>query len=248
MTPSAKSPPASNTARPASTAGRSTRTLALSTKRRIAVAIAPASSPYPRASTQTNSQRGRKCHRNNFCATKHFCRQSRLIRIVGNSGADKDIRVGGDPQRRPAHPCAAVSAISSIDRGLNPRPRRQPMNASIDAGDLAARNSARPAGKKSTTTFSPGLTPRCWSTSLRSVTCPFAVIVSVVTIGPHASILKGGKAVSPYIQSVLAPSDPSSTRQPSPRRSPARNTLSTAHVPPLAAPSPSRCRAKPRCG
>jgi len=78
------------------------------------------------------------------------------------------------------------------------------MNASIDAGDLAARNSARPAGKKSTTTFSPGSTPRCRSTSLRSVTCPFAVIVSVVPMGPRASIRREGKAMPPYIQVGVA--------------------------------------------
>jgi hypothetical protein len=37
----------------------------------------------------------------------------------------------------------------------------------------------RPEGSFSTSIFSPGRTPKCSSTSLRSVTCPFAVTVSV---------------------------------------------------------------------
>jgi hypothetical protein len=37
---------------------------------------------------------GRKRHRNDFCAKEHFRRQSRLIRIVADSGANKDVCVG----------------------------------------------------------------------------------------------------------------------------------------------------------
>jgi len=66
----------------------------------------------------------RQRHCDNFCPAEGFCRQSRLIRIVIDSCADKDVCVGGDPQRPPAHPRAAISAISPVERGFDPRWRR----------------------------------------------------------------------------------------------------------------------------
>src|SRR6516162_1956666 len=123
-------------------------------------------------------RRHRHCY--DLRIAQHLRRPLCLFRVIQYRGAHENIRVDRDPQRRPAQPSAAISAISSIVSGLVPGRYPQPMKLSIDPPDLAARTSRRPFGSRSISTFWPGVTPRCLNTSLRSVTCPFAVTVRVV--------------------------------------------------------------------
>src|SRR6185437_15233324 len=61
---------------------------------------------------------------------------------------------------------------------------RKPKASEIFLVDLNALTSIRPPGSLSTEIFSPGRTPRCSSTSLRKVTWPFRVTVSVLMVAP----------------------------------------------------------------
>src|SRR6266576_1723196 len=143
----------------------------------LADAAAIAAQQHPDKFTQH-----RKRHRDKFRAHQNVGCNPRLQRIVADGSTHQYVGIGGDSHRRPAHPCAAASEISSIERAFVPGRCSEPINFWIDPSGLAARNSARPSGSKSRTTLSPGATPRCRSSSLRNVTCPFAVMLRVAVI------------------------------------------------------------------
>src|SRR5215472_2045561 len=115
-----------------------------------------------------------------------FERQARLRRVVLDDGAKKDIGVSND-LHSPAPARVAASLMTSLICSTVSRrpfvlPFRQPAKARNEPVDRAAFNAARPPGSRSSSIFSPGWMPRCCSTSLRNVTCPRSVTVSVVMI------------------------------------------------------------------
>src|SRR5215831_17863942 len=113
--------------------------------------------------------------------------------------ADQDIGIRNHFHRLPAQPRAMILFMSSIERT---RPFRfafsRPKTSDIFPAGLAAFTSTRPSGSLSTMIFSPGWTPRWSSRSLRSVTWPLAVTVSVVMAASVCSTQC--KAKEPYHQ------------------------------------------------
>src|ERR1700693_4221240 len=80
--------------------------------------------------------------------------------------------------------------IASIDNdGPFSRFRKLKTSEMLPFG-RAALTIVRPSGSLSTVIFSPGRTPRCFRKSLRSVTCPLAVIVSVLMPWPHVQAIQ----------------------------------------------------------
>src|SRR5450631_1305020 len=91
------------------------------------------------------------------------------------------VGVGGNLHRLPDHPRAMTSFMSAIERARPFRfAFREPKISDIFPVGRAALTSIRPSGSLSTLIFSPGCTPRWSSRSLRRVTCPLAVTVSVL--------------------------------------------------------------------
>src|SRR5829696_6568792 len=102
--------------------------------------------------------------------------------MVFGDGSNQHVGVGGDFHRLPAHPRAAISFISSIVSDGPPFLFRRPNTSEILPVGRAAFTSILPSGSLCTVIFSPGCTPRCSSTSLRSVTWPLAVTVSMLMV------------------------------------------------------------------
>src|SRR5450432_3288357 len=100
--------------------------------------------------------------------------------VIFGDGPDQYIGVSRDPHRLPAQPRAAILFISSIDKDGPSFLFRKPKASEIFPAGRAAFTSIRPSGSLSTVIFSPGWTPRCSRRSLRRVTCPLAVTVSVL--------------------------------------------------------------------
>lgn len=111
-----------------------------------------------------------------------------LHRVVVGRGTDEDVGIDGDLHRRPAQASAIASFMSSIETGGWPFRLSDPQKSAIVPATGSARIWIRPFGSFSISSFEPGWAPRCRSNSLRSVTWPFAVTVSVVIshlrIGP----------------------------------------------------------------
>src|SRR5712675_3516154 len=101
-----------------------------------------------------------------------------MLVIFGN-GANQHVGIGRDLHRWPAQPRAAILLISSIERDGPPYLFRKPKASEILPVGRAAFTSIRPSGSLSTVIFSPGFTPRCFRRSVRNVTCPLTVMVSV---------------------------------------------------------------------
>src|SRR5262249_48895174 len=113
---------------------------------------------------------------------RRLCNLALFCVVVGD-GPDQDISVGSNLHRLPAQPRAAILFISSIDSDERPCRFKMPKASAILPVGRAAVTSIRPFGSLFTVIFSPGCTPRCSSTSLRKVTWPLAVTVSVVISG-----------------------------------------------------------------
>lgn len=179
--PAAKSPPSASIADPASIAGRSVATPGLLTRATIAWTTSPAGRWYARVVTQTNSHSADSGIAMHSAGAQQFRRAARLLAIVEDRNPHEDVCIDRDSQSSAAQPLAMTLLISSIVRGLVPGRYRAPMKSSIEPVGFA-RTSMRPFGSMSTSTFWPGPTPRCRNTSLRRVTCPFAVTATVVAI------------------------------------------------------------------
>jgi hypothetical protein len=76
--------------------------------------------PIPACQYPDEFAQRRQGQHNDFAIPKQVHGLPRLVRIVGDSGADEDVRIRSDPQRRPAQPSAAISPISSIVKGFVP--------------------------------------------------------------------------------------------------------------------------------
>ena len=93
--------------------------------------------------------------------------------------ADKNIRIGSDSHFCFDQPAAAASFISSRVATFLVFPASRPRKLSILPCGRAALSVTAPSGCFSNSIFSPGLIPRCCSTSLRKVTWPRSVTVKV---------------------------------------------------------------------
>ncbi|AAM39211.1 hypothetical protein XACa0007 (plasmid) [Xanthomonas citri pv. citri str. 306] len=102
--------------------------------------------------------------------------------IVTHNSTHKDVGIDCDLHCLPAHPCAAASLISSMVATFCVLPASRPTKLAIVPAGRAALSTPRPSGSKSSSILSPGLMPRCCSTSFRNVTCPRAVTVNVVMV------------------------------------------------------------------
>ena len=110
-------PPAARVARPAAAAGRLTATLSALIRRRTARPASGRAKPYPCPSTQTSSHRAGTA-RATTSASANTAWASRACQASSSVIALQEVRVGGDPQGRPAQPRAATALISSIESAL----------------------------------------------------------------------------------------------------------------------------------
>src|SRR5262249_43886011 len=93
-----------------------------------------------------------------------------LLEMVFRKSSNQDVGVGRDLHRLPAQPSVMILFISSIESDGPPFRFKKPKASEIFPVGRAAFTSIRPLGSFSTETRSPGCTPRCSRTSLRSVT------------------------------------------------------------------------------
>ena len=104
-----------------------------------------------------------------------------LVWIILNQNTQQDIGINSEPHRSPAHPAAVASLICSMER-RGPFGRfNNPKTADIGVPS-PDRSCMRPPLSKSTSSLSPGFTPRCFNTSLRRVICPLLVTVSLIVM------------------------------------------------------------------
>ena len=141
---------------------------------------------------------GRKRHSNKFCFLQELFCQGALNGIVQRCGSDEDIGVGSNFHSCPAQPFSMASFISSIEMGRWPSRLSDPKKSSIFPEGLMARILISPPGSLSKLILSPGWTPRCLSYSFRSLTCPFAVMVTAFMW--RVLSIAQGKSKSPYLQ------------------------------------------------
>src|SRR5216683_1411916 len=97
--------------------------------------------------------------------------------------------IGRDLHRLPAQLRETIALISSIDKDGPFFLFKKPKTSEILPVGRMAFIAIRPSGSFSTVIFSPGRTPRCLRRSLRSVTCPLAVTVSVLMTLPHVEAI-----------------------------------------------------------
>src|ERR1700758_2560978 len=119
------------------------------------------------------------------------------MKIVLNSGTNEHVAIGGNFHLAFAHPCLAISFISSIVNFGARRCARQPRKSVMAPSCATALTTIRPSGNLSASIFSPGLTPRCLRRSCFNVTCPLAVMVRTVILPPEPVQCK---AILPYCQ------------------------------------------------
>ena len=178
IVPSAKSPPVSNSVKPASRAGRFTTTFALLTRRRMACAISADGTLYletvPRPARRVQVSPVPR-HPLSPVPTAQFC-------FAANrppSWLERGRSYRRNLHRLPAQPRLAISLICSIDKGLRLLFLNMSNTSEILPVGRTGFISIRPSGSLSTTILSPGRTPRCFKSSLRKVIWPLAVTVSV---------------------------------------------------------------------
>src|SRR5215467_16185607 len=100
--------------------------------------------------------------------------------VVARNGSNEDVGIGRHLHRLPVQPRTAISLISSIDKDGPFFLFKKLKTSEILPVGRTAFISIRPSESLSTVIFSPGCTPICFRRSLRSVTCPLAVTVSVL--------------------------------------------------------------------
>ena len=117
-----------------------------------------------------------------------------LRRVVLHGRAQQEVGIGSDLDSSPAHPAAAASFSSSMERRRVPGSANMPKTLEIGFRGFA-RSRTCPSGSSSTATLSPCRAPRCSRTSLHRVICPLGVTVNVMAT---AGSPYGSKALWPF--------------------------------------------------
>jgi hypothetical protein len=125
--------------------------------------------------------------RDDICIRQFRLRNFALPLVVTRNGPNEDVGIGCHLHRLPAQPRAATLLICAIEREGPLRLLKRSKTSEILPVGRAACIAMRPSGSLSTAIFSPGCTPICFSRSLRSVTCPLAVTVSVLMAWPRVA-------------------------------------------------------------
>lgn len=179
--PSAKSPPASSTARPAFTAGLLTATFAANRIARIAVTASDGWKSWTLSSTHTHSHRHGRATAINSASIKILAAKFACAGSSPTTARTSTFCINSDLHSLSVQPCMVAVLISAIEATFRVLPASSPTKFSIVPVSRAALSMPRPAGSKSSSIFSPGLVPRCCNTSILKFTCP-RVTVNVVML------------------------------------------------------------------
>lgn len=124
--------------------------------------------------------------------SEHVLGTPGLNRIILNDDTHENVGIGGDLHNWPAHPFSMATFISSIETVLCPSRLSMPNASEILPARLTARTRSSPPGNWTTSTFCPGRTPKCWSSSFFNVIWHLAVTVSTFIGGlrsPHIVVI-----------------------------------------------------------